>query len=66
MMNRILFAVAILGLFAIPATFAEDEKKGPKITNKVFFDITIDGKEIGTSITLVLSPRSEKTISTSF
>ena len=50
MMNRssILLAVIVMALFSIPA-FAADEKKGPKITNKVFFDISIDGKESGMS-----------------
>lgn len=49
MMNRcgILAAVVVLALIAVPGTRASEEKRGPKITNKVFFDITIDGKEAG-------------------
>ena len=49
-MNRssILVAIILTALFTIPASCATETKKGPKITNKVFFDISIDGKEAGT------------------
>merc|ERR1719287_2758 len=40
--------VALLLLVAVcQPTLAKKEKKGPKITQKVFFDITIGGKEAG-------------------
>ena len=31
---------------------AEAKKKGPKVTTKVFFDITIDGKDAGKVFTV--------------
>jgi len=48
-MNRseILVAAIFVALFSVPASFAATETRGPKITNKVFFDISIDGKEAG-------------------
>lgn len=54
MRNRagILVAVICMALISVPASFAASEKKGPKITNKVFFDISIDGKEAGMSIVM--------------
>ena len=42
---KLIAATVLLSLFISPC-FAE-EKKGPKVTNKVFFDISIDGKEAG-------------------
>lgn len=46
--NRQLIALAILaGLFMCATAEEEKPKRGPKITNKVFFDIEIDGKEAG-------------------
>ena len=43
--------VAVLALVLLVAVcqpaLAKKEKKGPKITQKVFFDITIGGKEAG-------------------
>jgi hypothetical protein len=39
-------AFILLACCAISA-FAAEEKRGPKITSKVFFDVTIDGKEAG-------------------
>jgi hypothetical protein len=43
-----LVALVLLGVVCTPA-LAKKDKKGPKITTKVFFDITIGGKEAGTS-----------------
>merc|ERR1712070_850106 len=42
----LLIGLALLALVASPA-LAKKEKRGPKITQKVFFDITIGGKEAG-------------------
>merc|ERR1712070_369818 len=44
--HALLIGLALLALVASPA-LAKKEKKGPKITQKVFFDITIGGKEAG-------------------
>ena len=48
-MQRSTFLALLLGLLALAVSFdsAEAKKKGPKVTAKVFFDITIDGKEAG-------------------
>ena len=50
-----LTTTALVGLLLLVAvcqpTLAKKEKKGPKITTKVFFDITIGGKEAGDSPT---------------
>ena len=37
----------VLLLSVCHPAMAKKEKKGPKITNKVYFDITIGGKEAG-------------------
>ena len=50
------FCVALLALTA-RFTFAEEEKKGPKITNKVFFDVEIDGQAAGTYVDAAVHPR---------
>jgi len=44
----IIVAVACLVLFAVPSeAAAKRDKKGPKITNNVYFDVDIDGKPAG-------------------
>eukprot|EP00960_Hanusia_phi_P040539 754508-Hanusia_phi.AAC.4 len=43
--SKLTFVVAALLVLAVFG--AEAKKKGPKVTTKVFFDITIDGKEAG-------------------
>lgn len=48
MQYRALALLAVLISLAFYA--AEAKKKGPKVTTKVFFDITIDGKEAGVRI----------------
>jgi len=49
MMLRRSTLALVLCVFAAIASgaFCADEKRGPKITNKVFFDVTIDGKDAG-------------------
>jgi hypothetical protein len=47
MMQRSICFALLLGLLAVSFGIADAKKKGPKITAKVFFDITIDGKEAG-------------------
>eukprot|EP00285_Hemiselmis_virescens_P003711 CAMPEP_0173414370 /NCGR_PEP_ID=MMETSP1356-20130122/84292_1 /TAXON_ID=77927 ORGANISM="Hemiselmis virescens, Strain PCC157" /NCGR_SAMPLE_ID=MMETSP1356 /ASSEMBLY_ACC=CAM_ASM_000847 /LENGTH=200 /DNA_ID=CAMNT_0014376547 /DNA_START=24 /DNA_END=626 /DNA_ORIENTATION=+ len=44
----ILAAVLLLALVAVAAAAEKKAKKGPKVTVKVFFDITIGGKPAGT------------------
>jgi hypothetical protein len=41
--NVILFAI----LASLLACVTAEEKRGPKITSKVYFDIEIDGKDAG-------------------
>ena len=45
-MNKLLIAFIVV-LAIVSTTEAKKKKKGPKITSKVFFDITIDGKDAG-------------------
>ena len=45
-MNKLLIAFIVV-LAIVTTTEAKKKKKGPKITSKVFFDITIDGKDAG-------------------
>ncbi len=48
MQRSIFIALLLLGLLAVSFDAAEAKKnKGPKVTAKVYFDITIDGKEAG-------------------
>jgi hypothetical protein len=44
---QLLLLGAVL-LFALAADVQAKEKKGPKITNKVYFDVEIGGKPAGT------------------
>jgi hypothetical protein len=44
--NVLIFCVAFLAITARFA-FAEEEKRGPKITDSVFFDIEIDSVPAG-------------------
>ncbi len=46
-MQRSIILALLLALLAVCFNAAEAKKKGPKITAKVYFDITIDGKEAG-------------------
>ncbi len=41
--NVLLFAIVVATLFVD----TDAKKKGPRVTKKVFFDITIDGKDAG-------------------
>ena len=45
----IALAMVVLGAFACSAggALGEKVKRGPKITDKVFFDVTIDGEPAG-------------------
>jgi hypothetical protein len=43
--KRTMIVIAILATLMASAT--AEEKRGPKITNKVFFDVEIDGKDAG-------------------
>jgi len=45
-MNKILIALVVV-LAIVSTSDAKKKKKGPKITSKVFFDVTIDGKDAG-------------------
>ena len=45
-MNKLLIAFIVV-LAIVSTTEAKKKKKGPKITSKVFFDVTIDGKDAG-------------------
>ena len=45
-MHKLLIAFIVV-LAIVSTTEAKKKKKGPKITSKVFFDITIDGKDAG-------------------
>jgi|TARA_B110000008_G_C16762271_1_gene481124 peptidylprolyl isomerase len=45
-MNKLLIAFIVV-LAIVSTTEAKKKNKGPKITSKVFFDITIDGKDAG-------------------
>ena len=42
-----LIFIALVALLIVSARGADEGKRGPKVTHKVFFDISIDGKEIG-------------------
>jgi hypothetical protein len=39
--------ITLVALLIVSAHGADEGKRGPKVTHKVFFDISIDGKEIG-------------------
>lgn len=45
--RTVLAAVLLLALVATAAAAEKKAKKGPKVTIKVFFDVTIGGKEVG-------------------
>ena len=45
-MNKLLIAIVVV-LAIVSSTEAKKKKKGPKVTSKVFFDVTIDGKDAG-------------------
>jgi|EP00943_MAST-04B_sp_MAST-4B-sp1_P006536 peptidylprolyl isomerase len=45
-MNKILIALVVV-LAIVSTSDAKKKKKGPKVTSKVFFDVTIDGKDAG-------------------
>jgi len=44
---KVTAVIAVILLFVAVYGFTGSEAKGPKITNKVFFDITIDGEAAG-------------------
>ncbi|EKX42590.1 cyclophilin B [Guillardia theta CCMP2712] len=46
-MIRSLKLATVAALLVLATVGAEAKKKGPKVTTKVFFDITIDGKDAG-------------------
>ena len=45
-MNKLLIALVVV-LAIVSSTEAKKKKKGPTVTSKVFFDVTIDGKDAG-------------------
>merc|ERR1719197_2285915 len=45
-MNKLLIAIVVV-LAIVSSSEAKKKKKGPKVTSKVFFDVTIDGKDAG-------------------
>jgi uncharacterized membrane protein YvbJ len=48
-LSKSTIALVLCVLAAITScAFSADEKRGPTITNKVYFDVTIDGQEAGT------------------
>jgi len=46
-LRKIAFGVCLLALVVVSVANEEGKKKGPKVTNKVFFDISIDGEAAG-------------------
>jgi len=42
-----LIFITLAVLLIVSARGADESKRGPKVTHKVFFDISIDGKETG-------------------
>ena len=45
-MNKLLIAIVVV-LAIVSSTEAKKKRNGPKVTSKVFFDVTIDGKDAG-------------------
>ena len=52
-MIRSLKLATAAALLVLAVVAAEAKKKGPKVTTKVFFDITIDGKDAGEAAALL-------------
>jgi len=46
-MSFLRLSLAVISLILISNVLAEDQKKGPKVTDKVWFDIEIGGEKIG-------------------